>query len=83
MQNPRISKEIGLANSKDCLGYRLVTKSVERTADHAVKIAENVLTLKHKLDGDAFEKIENMSATAIKMFQHGDGVTFQARLQLS
>ena len=68
MQNPRISKEIGIANIKDCLGYRLVTKSVERTADHAVKIAENVLTLKHKVDGAALEKIENMSAAAIKMF---------------
>jgi phosphate uptake regulator len=68
MQNPRISKEIGIANIKDCLGYRLVTKSVERTADHAVKIAENVLTLKHKLNGETLEKIENMSAAAIKMF---------------
>ena len=68
MQNPRISKEIGLASGKDCLGYRLVTKSVERTADHAVNIAENVLALKHKLNGDVLEKIENMSAVAIKMF---------------
>ncbi len=68
MQNPRISKEIGLANTKDCLGYRLVTKSVERTADHAVKIAENVLMLKHKLDRDAFGKIESMSSQALKMF---------------
>jgi phosphate uptake regulator len=68
MQNPRISKEIGLANGKDGLGYRLVTKSVERTADHAVKIAENILTLKHKLNGDLLEKIEKMSVASIKMF---------------
>ncbi len=68
IQNPRVSKEIGLASGKDCLGYRLVTKSVERTADHAVKIAENVLTLKHKLDSDVSGKIEKMSAVAIKMF---------------
>ena len=40
IQNPRIINEIGLGNARDCLGYRLVTKSVERTADHAVNIAE-------------------------------------------
>ena len=68
IQNPRITKEIGLASGKDCLGYRLVIKSVERTADHAVNIAENVLTLKHDLNNDTVEKIENMSSIAIKMF---------------
>jgi phosphate uptake regulator len=68
IQNPRLTKDIGLVNGKDCLGYRIVTKSVERTADHAVNIAENVLTLKHDLDNHIVEKIEKMSAIAIKMF---------------
>jgi phosphate uptake regulator len=68
MQNPRVSKETGLAKCKDTLGYRLVTKSIERTADHAVKIAENVLALKHKLNCDVSEKIAKMSAATIKMF---------------
>lgn len=68
MQNPRISKEIGLVGGNDCLGYRLVTKSVERTADHAANIAENILTLKEELNGEMAEKIENMSTIALKMF---------------
>jgi phosphate uptake regulator len=68
IQNPRISKEIGLAKGMDTLGYRLVTKSVERTADHAVQIAENVLAFKHKVNCGVSEKIEKMSAAAIKMF---------------
>jgi phosphate uptake regulator len=68
VQNPRMAKQIGLASSKDTLGYRLVTKSVERTADHAVNIAENVLTLKHDLNNVTLEKIESMSTIAIKMF---------------
>jgi phosphate uptake regulator len=67
-QSPQLTKEIGLLNGQDCLGYRLVTKSVERTADHAVNIAENVLTLKHDLNDDITEKIEKMSTIAIKMF---------------
>jgi len=68
LQNPRIIKEIGLESGNDCLGYRVIIKSVERTADHAVKIAENVMALKHGLNGEVPEKIEKMSSTAIKMF---------------
>jgi phosphate uptake regulator len=69
IQNQRIIKEIGLTNARDCLGYRLITKSVERTADHAVKIAENAMAMKHKLKGEITEKIEEMSLMAISMFE--------------
>ncbi len=69
IQNPRIIKEIGLKNARDCLGYRLVTKSVERTADHAARIAENVCHLKKKINPEIVELLEKMSATAIAMFE--------------
>jgi len=68
IQNPRISKDLGITSTKDCLGYRLVTKSVERTADHAVNIAENVLALKSGLNEETLDRIEKMSSIAIKMF---------------
>jgi phosphate uptake regulator len=69
IQNPRIIKEIGLTTPRDCLGYRLVTKSVERTADHAVSIAENVLLLKKPLNEEVLEKIERLSSAAVSMFE--------------
>ena len=69
IQNPRIIKEIGLQNARDCLGYRLVTKAVERTADHAANIAENVLLIKNKLDLGTSEKLEKMSNLAVSMFE--------------
>ncbi len=69
VQNPRIVKEIGLAKPQECLGYRLITKSVERTADHATKIAENVLLLRRKLDENFKETIGRMSKLAITMFE--------------
>jgi len=68
LQNPRISKELGLTKGKDSSAYRLVTKSVERTADHAVNIAENALALKHSLSQETLEKIDKMSSISIKMF---------------
>ena len=49
VSNQRIVKEIGLTSQKDCLGYRLIAKSVERTADHATKMAENTLLLKDQV----------------------------------
>ncbi len=69
IQNPRIIKEIGLQNARDCLGYRLVTKSVERTADHAASIAYNALELKKKLDEETMECLTEMSNIAVSMFE--------------
>jgi phosphate uptake regulator len=69
IQNPRIIKEIGLQNARDCLGYRLVTKSVERTADHAASIADNVLQLSKQLETETIEKLEEMSNIAVSMFE--------------
>ncbi|MEM2098430.1 MAG: phosphate uptake regulator PhoU [Candidatus Bathyarchaeia archaeon] len=69
VQNPQIVKEIGLTIARDCLGYRLVTKSVERTADHAVNIAENALNLTQQLNAEVAQKIEEMSEVAITMFE--------------
>lgn len=69
IQNPRIIKEIGLRNARDCLGYRLVTKSVERAADHAANIADNALQLHKKLDEETIDCLEEMSSIAISMFE--------------
>ena len=69
IQNPRIIKEIGLKNARDCLGYRLVTKSVERTAYHAASIAKNVLLLKEPINEEILGNLEEMSRLAISMFE--------------
>lgn len=69
IQNQRIIKEIGLTNPRDCLGYRLVTKSVERTADHAANIAENVLAIRKRLSAGILKNVEKMSAVSVSMFE--------------
>lgn len=69
VQNPRIIRKIGLTKARDCLGYRLITKTVERTADHAVGIARNVLLLRKSINHEILEKLENMSSLAITMFE--------------
>jgi phosphate uptake regulator len=69
IQNPRIITEIGLKKPKDCLGYRLITKMVERTADHATNIAKNVLLLKKQLDEKFLQTIQEMNEVAISSFE--------------
>jgi len=69
IQNTRIITDIGLKSPKDCLGYRLITKMVERTADHATNIAKNVLLLKKPLDDEFLQTIQEMNKVAISSFE--------------
>lgn len=69
IQSPRIITGIGLQKPKDCLGYRLITKMVERTADHATNIAKNVLLLKDALGQDFIESIQEMNKVALSSFE--------------
>jgi len=69
IQNPRIITDIGLIKPKDSLGYRLVTKMVERIADHATNIAKNVLVLKKNLDEEFLKTVQEMNTVAISSFE--------------
>ena len=77
INDQRIIKEIGLNNARDCLGYRLITKTVERTADHAVEVAEKVMILVRPLASELIEKIEKMSLSAILVFEEAVETLFK------
>jgi len=70
VSDSHVLREIGLHSPRECLGYRLITKSVERMADHAVNIAQNslTLTLSH-LNEEILKELENMSTSALKVFE--------------
>lgn len=68
VQSERVLKDIGLSSPRDCLGYRVIAKSVERIADHAVKISQNVLLMHEKVNDSAFRKISEMSSFARSVF---------------
>ncbi len=69
VQNERILKDIGLSNLRDCLGYRVIVKFVERIADHATKIAEYVQTIEEKPNETVSQKISEISAFAKTVFE--------------
>ncbi|MCS7114131.1 MAG: phosphate uptake regulator PhoU [Candidatus Bathyarchaeota archaeon] len=69
VQNEKILKDIGLSNPRDCLGYRVIVKFVERIADHATKIAEQVLALEEKPNETVSQKIFEISTFAKTLFE--------------
>lgn len=69
VQDYRVLRDIGLSNPKDCLGYRVVVKFVERIADHATRIAKNVLSIDEKLDEFTLNKISEISNFAKSIFE--------------
>ncbi len=81
--NQRVVKEIGLTNQKECLGYRLIAKAVERTADHATKMAENTLLLKEPVKEEVLEKISQLSTLAISMFESSMEALFKRDFNLA
>jgi len=83
VQNERVMREIGLATGRDCLGYRLVTKAIERTADHAVEIAKNVLALKKPLKTEILREIDSIGKLAVSVFNKATESIFRRDFQLA
>jgi len=83
VSNQRIVREIGLNSQRECLGYRLIAKSVERTADHATKMAENTLLLNEPVDEALLENINRLSSLAISMFENAMEALFKRDFNLA
>ena len=60
MQDPQVLEELGIKRPRDALGYRLVSKSLERIGDHTVTIARNALDLPSPPDKKIFDRILEM-----------------------
>jgi phosphate uptake regulator len=83
VSNPRVVKDIGLNTQRECIGYRLIAKSVERTADHATKMAENTLLLKEPVNADLLEKVSQLSILANTMFENAMEALFKHEFNLA
>jgi len=67
IENEYMLKEMGFDNARDCLGYRVVVKNVERLGDHAVRLSKDVLDYKTPIHGKNFDRIQEMSSYAISV----------------
>ncbi len=83
VQNQRLINEIGLETPRDCLGYRLITNNIEGTADHAVEIAENILTMHDRPERQVLEKIKARSARVCSVFEDSVKAIFKKDYELA
>jgi len=67
IQNEHMLKEMGFRNARNCLGYRLVVKNIERTGDHAVLIAKDLLEFKKGIKKEIIRKLEEMNDFALSV----------------
>lgn len=83
VRDPKVLAEIGLRSAVDCLGFRLITKSVERVADHAVKICDSALVLKDPLEPKLISRIEEMSEFSGAVFDKATSALFRKDYELA
>lgn len=67
IKNEHLLREIGLEEPRNCLGYRLIAKSVERVADHAATIAKDIVDIHRPINKDIVDKISNMTSFALEV----------------
>lgn len=70
IQNEHMLKEMGFENARNCLGYRLVVKNIERTGDHAAMISRDLLEFKKGIKGKILTKIQEMSEFAVSVLDN-------------
>jgi phosphate uptake regulator len=67
IKNEHLLKEIGLEEPRNCLGYRLIAKSVERVADHAAIISKDIIDMHRPINREIADKISNMCSFALEV----------------
>jgi phosphate uptake regulator len=77
VEHPQIMTEIGLHSPRDCLGYRLIAKSVERVADHSSLIAEHATELRDALTSKLAVRIKELSEFSSLLFQEASQALFR------
>ena len=67
IQNEHMLKEMGFRNARNCLGYRLVVKNIERTGDHAAFVAKDIIEFKKPIKKEIIDKIQEMSEFSLSV----------------
>ena len=67
IQNEHMLKEMGFRNARNCLGYRLVVKNIERTGDHAAFIAKDLLEFKKPVKKEIVQKLQEMNEFSLSV----------------
>jgi phosphate uptake regulator len=69
VKHPTLLSRIGLASPVECLGYRIISKSVERSADHAARIGVSILLLQQPPGTTLFKDANALSQQSSRMME--------------
>jgi phosphate uptake regulator len=69
VQHQPLLERVGLSYPVECLGYRMITKSVERSGDHACRVAQSSMTLNHPLEPSLTKDTNALSQFSHKMME--------------
>jgi len=70
VQNRIVMRQMGLMSPRECLGYRLIVKSIERIADHAARIARIILSLDlSRIDSGLVRDISSIAEKSYAIYQ--------------
>jgi len=83
VRNITLVNKMGLRNPRDCLGYRLVVKSVERVADHATRIAQLISGFERPLGRAILEDIIEMGKKSVDIFENALKSFFKLDVKLA
>lgn len=61
IENEHMLAEMGFEHARNCLGYRLIAKNIERTGDHAARIAQDVIDVRRPIGSGAARRISEMA----------------------
>ncbi|QUC64762.1 phosphate uptake regulator PhoU [Nitrosopumilus sp. K4] len=67
IQNEHMLNEMGFRNPRDCLGYRLVVKNIERTGDHAAFVAKDIIEFKKPIKKEIINRIQEMNEFSLSV----------------
>ena len=83
VRDSSILSEVGFKTTRDCLGYRIIAKSIERIADHAQKIASMALKLEEKPKPRALKMIRSIGEESVKVFEDAMKSIFKLDMNLA
>jgi len=81
VENVLLMKEVGLRSPRECLGYRLIIKSIERIADHAAKIASQIALLKIRGENKIIDQISKMADQVFKIYENSIQALFRSNVK--
>ena len=67
VRHPPLLGKVGLQSPVECLGYRIITKSIERSADHAARVASSVIALSQPLGVPLVKEANALSQLSFKL----------------